>query len=140
MDGGSMGRKGRFIVAILLLTALCGCAFALLPGNVKLGRADAGRTVDLATGGALEITLDGNPTTGYAWIQLSGNNAVLKPVGGDAYKQNQAAAGVVGVGGQFTFQFKAVGAGATQLKFGYRRPWEKNVPPIETLELNIRVK
>ena len=115
-------------------------ASASLSSNVKLGKADAGKIFDLAKGGALEITLEGNPTTGYTWSQVSSNDKVLKPVGAYTYKQNPAPAGMVGVGGKFTFNFKAIGVGATQLKFSYLRPWEKNVPPIETFELNINVK
>ena len=135
-----MGRKVCFIVVVILLTALDGCASASLSSNVKLGKADEGKTFDLAKGGVLEITLEGNPTTGYNWTQVAGNDLVLMPVGTYTYKQNPAAAGMVGVGGKFTFNFKAIGVGATQLKFGYQRPWEKNVPPIETFKLNINVK
>jgi inhibitor of cysteine peptidase len=135
-----MDRKVCLIVFIILLIALGGCASASLSGNVKLGKADAGKTFDLAKGGTLEITLEGNPTTGYNWSQVSSNDGVLKPVGAYTYQQNPALAGMVGVGGKFTFNFKAIGVGATQLKLSHQRPWEKNVTPIETFELNINVK
>jgi inhibitor of cysteine peptidase len=135
-----MGRKVCLIVVIILLIALGRYASASLSSNVKLGKADAGKTFDLAKGGTLEITLEGNPTTGYNWSQVSSNDGVLKPVGAYTYQQNPAPAGMVGVGGKFTFNFKAIGVGATQLKFSYQRPWEKNVTPIETFELNINVK
>ena len=135
-----MGRKICPIVLAILLAALGGCALASLSGNVRIGEADAGKTFDLPKGGSLEITLAGNPTTGYEWSQAAGNDAVLMPVGTYTYKQNQAAAGMVGVGGKFTFNFKASGLGATKLKFSYQRPWEKNEPPIQTFEMNINVK
>jgi len=136
-----MGRKVCLIVVIILLIALGGCASTSLSSNVKLGKADAaGKTFDLAKAGTLEITLEGNPTTGYTWNQVSNNDGVLKPAGAYTYQQNPAPAGMVGVGGKFTFNFKAIGVGATQLKFSYQRPWEKNVPPIESFELNINVK
>ena len=135
-----MGRKICPIVLAILLAALGGCALASLSGNVRIGEADAGKTFDLPKGGSLEITLAGNPTTGYEWSQAAGNDAVLKPAGPYAYKRNPAPAGMVGVGGKFIFNFKAVGAGTTRLKFNYQRPWEKNVPPAETFELNIHVK
>ena len=135
-----MDRKVCLIVVVILLTALGGCASVSLPSKVKLGKADTGKTFDLAKGGVLEITLEGNPTTGYNWSQVPSNDEVLKPIGAYTYKQNPAPAGMVGVGGKFTFNFKAIGVGATQLKFRYQRPWEKNVPPSETFELNINVK
>ena len=135
-----MDRKVCLIVAIILLNALGGCASASLSSNVKLGKVDAGKTFDLAQGGTLEITLEGNPTTGYNWSQVSSNDGVLKPVGAYTYQQNPAPTGMVGFGGKFTFNFIAIGVGTTQLKFSYQRPWEKNVQPIETFELNINVK
>jgi inhibitor of cysteine peptidase len=135
-----MGRKVCLIVAIILLNALGGCASAFLSSNVKLCKVDAGKTFDLAQGGTLEITLEGNPTTGYNWSQVSSNDGVLKPVGAYTYQQNPAPTGMVGFGGKFTFNFIAISVGTTQLKFSYQRPWEKNLPPIETFELNINVK
>jgi inhibitor of cysteine peptidase len=135
-----MDRIVWFIIGTTLWSALSGCASIALPNEVKLGKADVGKTFDLAKGGALEITLEGNPTTGYLWSLLSGNDAVLKPVGDYTFKQDAAPAGMVGVGGKFTFKFQAVGAGAAQLKFGYLRPWEKNMPPVESFNVNINVK
>ena len=135
-----MDRKVCFIIAVLLLSLLSGCTSASLSRDIKLGKAETGKTFDLAKGGTLEITLRGNPTTGYCWSRLSGKDAVLKPMGDYTFKQDAAPKGMVGVGGMFTFNFQAIGLGATQLKFGYQRPWEKNVPPIEKFEVNINVK
>ncbi|MCX6907374.1 MAG: protease inhibitor I42 family protein [Verrucomicrobia bacterium] len=135
-----MYRMILFVIGAGVWWALSGCAATSAPSELKLGKTHAGKSFDLAKGGVLEITLEGNPTTGYLWSLLSGNDAVLKPAGSYAYKQDAAAAGMVGVGGKFTFKFQAVGAGAAQLKFGYLRPWEANVPPVEMFQANITVR
>jgi inhibitor of cysteine peptidase len=135
-----MYRMVLFVIGAGVWWALSGCAVTSASNELKLGKSDAGKSFDLAKGGTLEITLEGNPTTGYLWSLLSGNDGVLKPAGDYAYKQDAAPAGMVGVGGKFTFKFQAVGAGAAQLKFGYQRPWEKDVPPIETFQVDVNVK
>jgi inhibitor of cysteine peptidase len=135
-----MYRMVLFVIGAGVWWMLSGCAATSAPNELKLGKADASKSFDLAKSGVLEITLEGNPTTGYVWSLLSGNDAVLKLVGDYAYKQDAAPAGMVGVGGKFTFKFQAVGAGVAQLKFGYQRPWEKDVPPIEMFQVNVNVK
>jgi len=135
-----MDRMTFFVIGAVLWRALSGCASVVLSNKLRLGKPAAGKTFDLAKGGTLEITLQGNPTTGYLWGLVAGNDAVLKLSGDFTFKQDQAPAGMVGVGGKFTFKFQAVSVGAAQLKFGYQRPWEKNVPPLETFEVNINVK
>lgn len=63
-----MGRKVCLLVVVILLNALGGCASEFLTSNVNLGKAYEGKTFDLAKGGTLEITLEGNPVDGHlAW-------------------------------------------------------------------------
>lgn len=135
-----MYRIVLFVIAAGVWWSLSGCAATSPPSELKLDKTHAGQTFDLAKGGALEITLEGNPTTGYLWSLLSGNDAALKLAGNYAYKQDAAGAGMVGVGGKFTFMFQAVGAGVAQLKFGYLRPWETNMPPVEVFQTNINIR
>jgi inhibitor of cysteine peptidase len=135
-----MYRMVLFVIGACVWWVLSGCAVTSASNELKLGKSDAGKSFDLAKGGVLEITLEGNPTTGYLWGVLAVNDAVLKSAGDFVFNQDAAPAGMVGVGGKFTFKFQAVGAGAAQLKFGYQRPWEKNVPPIETFQVNVNVK
>ncbi len=108
--------------------------------HIKLSKADIGKTFDLAKGGTLEIALDGNPTTGYQWSLLSGNDTVLKQIDNYTFKRNPAPKKMVGVGGKFIFNFQAVGLGVAQLKFAFQRSWEKDVPPVETFDVSINVK
>jgi predicted secreted protein len=44
------------------------------------------------------------------------------------------------VGGVFVATFKAMRAGKATVRMGYRRPWEKDTPPVETFAVTIEVK
>jgi inhibitor of cysteine peptidase len=119
----------------------------LLPGcmrhseklKAKMLRIDenySGRTVKLATGDALEISLAENPTTGYRWHFLEAVPSTCLLVK-DAYKPSSA--GVVGQGGIHHWHFKAAEPGACRIELEYRRSWEKSTPPGRTFRIRVEV-
>jgi predicted secreted protein len=131
--------RGVMIVVLLgVVVALSACGGQAAPNQLQLTKQDNGKTVDLAKGGTLKVTLEGNPTTGYLWGLLSGNDAVLKPQGDYTFKTDNP--NLVGAGGKFTFEFQAVGTGTAQLQFSNARPWETGVPPVETFTVTVNVK
>ncbi len=106
--------------------------------HLQLTKQDNAKSFDLGKGGALEIVLEGSPgSTGYSWVLESGNAAVLKPLGDASF---QSGASMPGAPGKFTFKFEAVGAGAAQLKFANKRPWEPNDPNAEKFSVTVNVK
>lgn len=119
------------LIAIAALLAACGGG-----GVVKVSDKDAGASFDLAKGSTLELTLAGNPTTGYVWQVIASDETVLQQVGDYAYK---ADSNLTGAGGKLTFTFEPVKAGKVALKLGYLRTWENN-PPIRTFEITVKVK
>ena len=68
------------------------------------------------------IVLDENPTTGYTWAYTIDNPQVLQYTS-DSYAQNPAASGLVGVGGQHTYVFSAVGPGTAIITFSLGQQW-----------------
>ena len=48
--------------------------------------------------------------------------------------------GLIGSGGVEVWIFKGVKAGTIKLDFAYRRPWEKDVPPVQTKSFTVTVK
>jgi inhibitor of cysteine peptidase len=104
---------------------------------LKLSEQDTGREVALRVGEKLEITLAGNPTTGYSWEAASVDTNILKQVGERKYQRDS---NLIGAGGKFTFSFDAIAPGKTALQLTYRRPWEKNVPPAKKYEIIVTVK
>jgi inhibitor of cysteine peptidase len=121
--------------AVLLLGALSACAAA---SPVAITDKDAGKSITLAVGQELTLSLESNVTTGFAWEVAGLNTAVLEQVGEPEYKAPQS--GLVGAGGVQLFRFKAKAAGQAELKLNYRRAWEKDVPPAKTFTVTVVVK
>ena len=105
--------------------------------TIQLTEADAGRLVELRVGDILEVTLPGNPTTGFQWEVSEINSAILEPIGEPKFEPSSNA---VGSGGNVTLRFETVGTGQTELKLIHHRPFEENVPPIQTFEVTITVR
>jgi len=76
------------------------------------------------------VELEGNLTTGYAWINDISPSGVVREVSNE-YVQDDAPAGAAGVGGTFIFTFEAVSEGEAEITFSYLREWE-NEKPINT--------
>ena len=127
---------GGTVVVLGVLTA-CSAPPAPATPIQSLTEADAGRSIKLRVGDKLEVTLPGNPTTGFQWEVGSVDTSVLKPIGKPEYKSSSNA---LGSGGQFTFRFEAVAPGQTTLQLIYHRPFEKDTPPAQTFEVTVTVK
>jgi inhibitor of cysteine peptidase len=127
-------------VALLVALALPACGpmeEGGAPKEVKVTEKEAGKSVEVANGGTLEITLEGNPTTGYTWEVDSVDEKILKLEGEPDF---DAASDAVGAGGMMTLKFNAASAGKTDLKLVYHRPWEEGEAPAETFEVSVTVK
>lgn len=136
-----MKRNATVHIPLLLVLGvtmvLSGCQNPFVTGPTQLTEKDAGRTVEMKAGDTLQVTLEGNPTTGYDWERASGDEAVLEQLGASTYK---ADSDLIGSGGQVTLRFEAVAAGQTTLQLVYHRPWETDEPPAETFEVTVVVK
>jgi len=110
------------------------------PGDVDkdLTFKDNGAKVTLKPGDVLNITLDSNPSTGYAWHVTQNDEKVLLQLGEPQFSfGNQTP--MPGAGGAETFQFKALSKGATTLTLVYMRPWETNVTPTPDDKFSVNV-
>lgn len=133
--------KRNFASAVLLtalILILSACSSPSGPKTYTIGKGDADKSFDLRPGDRLVVNLAGNITTGYNWeAQPAPDENVLKQVGEPEFKADSSA---VGSGGQITLTFEAVSAGQAQLNLVYHRPWEKDVAPIESYQVNVTVK
>lgn len=127
------------LVLIILVSLLyaCGAAGASEQSAKQLTEADNGRSIELSVGDKLEVTLPGNPTTGFQWEVSDVDSIILTPIGEPEFKPSSNA---VGSGGNITLRFEAVGAGQTKLKLIHHRKFEDNVAPIQTFEVTVTVK
>lgn len=111
----------------------------LLPDLVA-GREQAGKTITLRQGQTLDVRLGGNPTTGFSWAV-----AALPPITGcleiqgPDYQPDAVQPPRVGSGGTFSTRIRGLRPGEQTLRWEYRRPWEKDVPPAEVITMTIKV-
>ena len=98
------------------------------PMKIEFSQPD--KPVRISKGQEFAIRLVSNPTTGYGW-QLTGinDNVVLVT---NVYVADKAAEDVVGSGGHERWTFRATGKGESEITMEYRRPWETDIPPIQT--------
>ncbi len=127
---------GDTIIIVGVLSA-CGAQSSPAGATKRLNEADAGRSINLRVGDQLNITLAGNPTTGYQWEVGTGNAAVLRSRGEPEFVSSSSA---IGSGGKVTLHFDAVATGTVELKLIYHRSFEKQAPPAETFEVTIIVR
>jgi inhibitor of cysteine peptidase len=124
-------------IAIIGLLNACGAEPSSAAPTTRLTEADAGRSIELRVGNILEVTLPGNPTTGFQWEVGAGDSTILKLSGEPVFEPSS---GALGGGGQSTLRFQAIAAGQTPLKLIYHRPFEKDTPPAQTFEVTVTVK
>lgn len=130
------------IIKVILLTYLMagttfltgGCGFAT--SEVSITRRDNGRQVELNRGQTLIVSLSGNPSTGYLWQLGEVDEHILQQTEAKFEQKSDR----VGASGLQIFYYKAIGTGETVLKLVYRRPWEKNVEPLETFYVQVIVR
>ncbi|MEA3493136.1 MAG: protease inhibitor I42 family protein [Candidatus Margulisiibacteriota bacterium] len=120
------------------LLAILAIGLLILNGcDKKFTEKQNGKEVALKAGTNFSIYLEGNPTTGYNWQVKDYDRKIIEQVGKEKYSSE---GDKIGTGGHFTFNFKALLPGKTKLELAYLRPWEENVPPIETFEVILRIK
>ncbi|HVY49752.1 MAG TPA: protease inhibitor I42 family protein [Minicystis sp.] len=111
------------------------------PRVVKIGEADDGKTVDVAKGDTVELTLPANPSTGYDWQVDQVDKTLGEPT--RARGEGHGPAGAVGAPTTVTFTWSLKSpldlAGDHAVVLAYRRPWEKDEPPERTFKLTLRV-
>ena len=131
--------KNKTVEAVII--ALLTCWILTVPvcaETIRITAAANHRTVEMKVGDNLELTLAGNPTTGYVWEKVAGDNTILS-LQGD-YKYIPARSALVGSGGKFVFTFLGAAPGKTKLRLIYSRPFEKDTAPIKTFAVKVIVK
>ena len=122
------------------IIAIMACWTVTVPAcaeKIRLTESFHQYNIKIKTGDKLEITLAGNPTTGYTWEKVEGDNKTLSPQGDYKYTPDSQ---LVGAGGKFVFTFRGAARGKTKLRVIYHRIFEKNVAPLKSFELMITVE
>ena len=132
-----MNRSWTLITLLIVLVSTVGCGSG--SREVKMVDSDNGERVELKTGELLIVTLESNPSTGYAWEVSQTDETILMQKGKAEFQQVTQPEGLVGAGGTEAFRFEAVGVGQVTLMLVYHRSWEENVEPLQTYTLQIVV-
>ncbi|NOX85134.1 MAG: protease inhibitor I42 family protein [Chlorobi bacterium] len=117
-----------FFIIIVLLAALAGCT------NKPFTMEDSGRTVELDLDSPFMVELKGNASTGYSWEILEMDTTVVRQIGKQGYMPS---GDKIGSGGTYTFWFKTVDFGETELVIGYVRRFESDEPPAKIFRMKI---
>lgn len=126
--------------AIIILAIMLG--IVIITGNpsvgdtFKLNEHDSGKTVEILVGDELEVILPGNPTTGYVWKLILSDTNVLRQDNSEFFRINKA----MGSGGVEVIKLHAIAAGKSAVKLLYHRPFEHNVPPLNTFEVTVIIR
>ena len=124
---------GLVVTAFLMLTAC-----SSLPDQVSIDASSSGKTVNIAVGGTLTVTLDSNVTTGYSWeLKEIGDTDVLQKTDN---KYVAPANGAIGAGGKEVWTFKALAAGTSTLTMYYSQPWAGGQKGAKIFSLTVVVK
>ena len=101
-----------------------------------------GSTHQLKVGEVMAITLESNPSTGYAWYATSSDPDVMAQMGEAQYQEPEFSPSepMLGAAGTETLYFTAVGVGTTTLTLDYKRGWETNVAPEKTITITVELE
>jgi inhibitor of cysteine peptidase len=90
------------------------------------------KAIRASVGETFAIALAGNPTTGYTW------HATVDPGHLEVVGETFEPAGKgVGSGGQEVFRFRALAPGSSEIKYEYRRPWDKKARESKRFRIEI---
>jgi inhibitor of cysteine peptidase len=115
-------------LAVALMAAGCGD-----DDTVLLELDEEATRVTMSYEQALEVRLDGNPTTGYTWEIAS--EGVVELVD----RSHRPTGDADGSPGITTLVFSPVATGTADLVLIYHRSWEEGVEPLETRTITITV-
>ena len=128
-----MTYSNRFIAPLLIaLFFLSGCS-----SEPKVVESDSGKLIKIRAGETFLVELSGNPATGYMWEVSEADASILRQTNETIFKADRNS---IGSPGKFNLRFKAIAPGKTTLALAYRRPWEKNVPPLNTYKMDVEVR
>ncbi len=131
-------RRNAIVMLLTVLILAIGCGTSK---EVSVVASASGSQVELRKGQTLVITLESNPTTGYQWEVIENEESVMLQKGKAEFKSsNTGNHPSSGKSGTETFRFDAQSLGNGTLKMVYHRSWEKEVEPLKTFTLQVKVR
>lgn len=107
--------------------------------DLVLTEAQHKRMIPVKVGMVVAVLLKANPGTGYTWQAMALDPEWLKPLGEAIYVPVEPESEGTRVGAQERqlFRFRVSGDGNYMLRMVYRRPWEKDEPPLRRFRVTL---
>ena len=99
-------------------------ASAPAKAEVQLNDKDNGKTVKVAVGGNVILSLESNATTGFSWTKADKVDKDILKLEKNDYFQSPNPNGMVGVGGKTVIVYQALKKGKAKIDLTYMQPWE----------------
>jgi len=126
------------VLAIFAIGGTIAAAAADTNVILALNAADSGKQITVNAGDSFTVTLDSNPSTGFAWlISAITDESVIDDVNNEF---KGADTEMVGAGGQEVWTFEALDEGTSTIEMQYSRSWEQGVEPAATFNVTVVVK
>ena len=97
------------------------------------------KTIEVASGGSLVVTLWSNATTGYSWSEVAtiSDPGVLQQTN---HEYVAPETGLMGAAGKEVWTFKASKAGTCKVSMDYSQPWEGGQKNTYRFVLTVTIK
>ncbi len=135
----------RVFLIISLLTTLTiifqasNASTPLMPNSeITINDTNNNSQIIIQKGNIMIVELLTNPGIGYSWQIIKNDPHQLKSLGDSVLKPIEAEA--PGASENQVFRFLAQNSGSTVLELHYLRPWERNIPPLKTYQINVQIR
>jgi len=150
----AMVSPGRHVGALLVIASLAVVSFACVAQTGKPQQVDVtisceelqrqhrqARSVTVAGGGVVEVTLCSNASTGYQWEPVVIIDQAALSLSDHQYVAPQSGTPVVGAAGVERWRFDAIASDTrtTTVDFHYSQPWSGGTKNAWSLTLTVRV-
>jgi inhibitor of cysteine peptidase len=110
--------------------------------KLELDASADGSTQQLKVKEQIAITLESNPSTGYAWHAKSSDPDIIDQVGDAQYNApaSTSTEPLIGAAGTETLYFSAASNGTATITLEYKRGWDTDVAPEKTLTIIVEIK
>jgi inhibitor of cysteine peptidase len=96
-----------------------------------------GSNINVNINESLKISLEENLSTGYSWSYTISEENAINLISEESFSSYTP--GMAGVPSQKVWTFEALKPGKYTLLYTYSRSWETDIPPIETVKVDIYV-
>jgi predicted secreted protein len=131
--------KKYYFLFFVVMSVLDGCSDSSLPTEVKYNSSINGKTISVIRGYVYTLELDLNADAGYQWDYSISDTTVIE-IDSTSYRPKSGNWNQVGGLTIETFYFRGKKSGQCFVKLIEHQVWEKDVPPINTIQFSAIVK